>query len=80
MSKVETKKSEILSKLGIESIKDLRQYVLSQYLELIESEKIEIKMQALKEVSRYLFNTTGMCKPIGSSLKDEKSIFDFEMQ
>jgi len=78
MSKeTKTKQSEILNKLGIKSIQDLRQYVLNQYLELIESDKIGIKMQALKEVSRYLFSTTGMTNPIGADLKNEKSIFDF---
>jgi hypothetical protein len=72
MSKTtKTKQSDILDKLGIESEQDLRQFVLCEYLELIQSEKIEIKMQALKEVSKYLFNVTGMCKPLGNDLKDE---------
>lgn len=65
------KQTEILVKLGIETIEDLREYVLTQYLELMQSEKPEIKMQALKEMSRYLFNTSGACIILGNDLKSK---------
>lgn len=78
MSKqTKTKQSDILKSLGIESRQDLRQYILSEYLELIQSDKIEIKIQALKEVSKYLFNVTGTCNPLGTDLKNDDDMFKF---
>lgn len=60
----------MIEELNIESSNDLRRYVLESYLELSQSSNIEHRLTALKEMSKYLFNTTGCCIPISAGLKD----------
>jgi hypothetical protein len=64
-------KQNKLKALKINSNKDLRQYILNSWLELTESEKPEIKIQALKEISKYLFHISN-CNDI-SIAKDLKN-------
>jgi len=47
----------ILKELQIESIQDLRNYVLNEWLKLSQSDEQAIRIIALKEMSKYLFTS-----------------------
>lgn len=72
------KEKNLIKKLNINSIQDLREYVLNAWLEMAESEKPEIRILALKEMSRYLFNTSGTCIILGTDLKDKTNIYSVD--
>lgn len=63
--------NNILQELNIVSIQDLRKYILYEWLKLSNSEDINIKIQALKEISRYLF---GNHLSIGNELTNENPL------
>jgi hypothetical protein len=79
MGTVQSKESEvtkdILTELNIKSIQDLRKYVLYQWLELSQSDEAGTRILALKEMSRYLFNTSGACIVLGNDLENEDLIY-----
>jgi hypothetical protein len=66
---------DLINELKINTIQDLRKYVLNNWLELTQSDEPETKIKALKEMSRYLFNTSGACIVLGNDLKDEDSLY-----
>jgi len=50
-----TKNKNYIESLGIESEKDIQKYLLNKWLELLESDKLDHKIIALKELSRISF-------------------------
>ena len=68
---MENSKKDYVKELKINSIQDLREYVLNSWLELSQSDEPDTKIKALKEMSRYLFNTSGACIVLGNDLRDE---------
>jgi len=49
------KENDFLGSLNIESEKDLQKYLMNKWLELLESDKQDHRIIALKELSRYSF-------------------------
>lgn len=66
---------DLSKELKINSMQDLRKYVLNSWLELSLSDEADTKIKALKEMSRYLFNTSGTCIVLGNDLRDEEKFY-----
>lgn len=49
---------KIFDELDIKTSSDLKRYVLVSLLELSRSEKVEHKILALREISKYLFSAS----------------------
>lgn len=52
---MKTKEKDLIESLGIESEKDLQKYLLNKWFELLESDKQDHRIIALKELSRFSF-------------------------
>lgn len=56
------KKTEILNALGIETYQQLTEKVILEYLELLQSDKTELKLFALRELTKIIFKSESSMK------------------
>lgn len=64
-------KQDYIKTLKINSIRDLQKYILNNLLELVESDKPDLKINALKELSRYSFPSNTYYQSSISNLFEE---------
>ncbi len=71
------KKTVLLKELGYDSYQDLFNMLLVEYVQLLEHEDIRIKLIAMKELSRVMFNDSFLSRT--KALLNEARPFSFDM-
>lgn len=72
------KKTVLLSELGITRYSDLTSKLIYKWVELLESEDQQLRLIALKELSRFIFAKENSIKDTVKTLTGEKiDVFDF---
>lgn len=66
------KKTELLKTLGIETYQQLTERIILEYLEMLNSDKKELKLFALKELTKIIFRSEGSMKYYAKEMLQEE--------
>ncbi len=66
------KKTELLNTLGITTYQELTERIILEYLEMLQSDKVQLKMFALKELSKIIFRSDNSMKYYSKEMLNER--------
>lgn len=68
------KKTEILNAIGVTSFQELTETIILNYLEMLNSEDINLKMFAMKELSKIVFKNENVVKYHAKEMFNESQL------